>query len=415
MKTAAIELQHQLGTSWWGKRQRNLLAKVLAPLANAKIGSLTVTLPNKSQLSFGDQHDKRLAPSVILNNWKGLRKAFSGGSVGWSEAYMDGDWDCPNLAELVEWIVVNEEHFGDMLASGKTKQWLQRLQHRRNANNKRGSKRNIAYHYDLGNHFYRHWLDDSMTYSSALFDEGIDDLRSAQHRKYQRLIDELAVQSGDRVLEVGCGWGGFAEQLCQQKDASLHGITLSKEQLSYARQRIADAGLSDRAKFSLTDYRDTRDQYDHIVSIEMLEAVGEQYWPTYFDTLYARLKPGGRAAIQVITIEEKRFEGYRDNPDFIQRYIFPGGMLPSPDLFRSHASKAGFDVKSELPFGLSYAKTLAHWATAFNARWEDIVPLGFDQRFKRMWQYYLGYCEGGFRAGSIDVYQFVLEKPHCAP
>ena len=411
MKSALAQLHSELGSGWWMKPQSKLLARVLAPLANAKHGVLTITLPSGNTLSFGEHPDPRLAPHVHLHNWKSLRKALSGGSVGWSEAFMDGDWDAPNLAVLIEWVVVNEPHFGNMLESGRLKRWLQRWQHRRNANSKRGSRRNIAYHYDLGNDFYRAWLDDSMTYSSALYDEGETDLAAAQQRKYQRLIDELDIRNGQRVLEVGCGWGGFAEQLCRQRDVQLEGITLSAEQLAFARQRIAAAGLQDRASFSLTDYRDTRGEYDHIVSIEMIEAVGEEYWPTYFQTLFQRLKPGGRAAIQVITIDHQRFEGYRDTPDFIQRYIFPGGMLPSPELFRDYATKAGFGMHSELPFGVSYADTLAEWDRRFSANWADIAPQGFDERFRRMWKYYLGYCEGGFRGGSIDVYQFVLQKP----
>ena len=411
MKSALVRSNPELSSGWWVSSQGKLLARVLAPLANARRGILTLTLPNGNTLQFGEHSDARLAPHVHLHNWKSLRKALSGGSVGWSEAFMDGDWDSPNLAALIEWVVVNESDFGNMLEGGRLKRWLQRWQHRRNANSKRGSRRNIAYHYDLGNDFYKTWLDDSMTYSSALYESGVTDLGAAQQRKYQRLIDELGVKDGQRILEVGCGWGGFAEQLCRQHDVHLDGITLSEEQLAYAKQRIQDAGLQDRASFSLTDYQDTKGEYDHIVSIEMLEAVGEQYWPTYFATLFKRLKPGGRAAIQVITIDHQRFEGYRDNPDFIQRYIFPGGMLPSPELFRDYAAKAGFATHSELPFGISYADTLAEWDRTFSANWSQIAPLGFDERFRKMWKYYLGYCEGGFRAGSIDVYQFVLQKP----
>lgn len=411
MKLAHVQQQQSLTPSWWSLRQQQLLKRVLAPLAKAQTGRLSVELPNKTTLYFGDKNATGLRPSIVLHSWKPLRRALSGGSLGWSESFMDGDWDCDDLADLVEWVIVNEPHFGSLLKSGWRQRLLQRWQHWRNANNRRGSKRNIAYHYDLGNDFYRHWLDPSMTYSSALFEPGSTDLGHAQQRKYQRLIDELDLNGGEHILEVGCGWGGFAEQLCRQQNASVHGITLSREQLSYARQRIARAGLVDRAEFSLTDYRDTRGEFDHIVSIEMLEAVGEAYWPSYFDTLYARLKPGGRAAIQVITIEHRRFADYRENPDFIQRYIFPGGMLPSPQVFRHQAHQAGFQIRSEQPFGQSYAQTLAEWARAFNERWDALAKLGFDQRFKRMWQYYLGYCEGGFRGGSVDVYQFVLEKP----
>jgi cyclopropane-fatty-acyl-phospholipid synthase len=328
---------------------------------------------------------------------------------------MDGDWDSPNLAMLVEWVTVNEGEFGGMLESGKFEGALQKWRHRRNANSKRGSRRNISYHYDLGNEFYQHWLDPSMSYSAAYYRDDQQSLSEAQYDKYQRLIDFLDLKDGDRILEVGCGWGGFAEQLCQQKAVELHGITLSERQLEYAQQRlekcVALGECQGKAEFSLTDYRDTQGQYDHIVSIEMLEAVGEKYWPAYFEMLYQRLKPGGCAAIQIITIEEARFADYSRNPDFIQTYIFPGGMLPSPERFRAEALSAGLAVKNEEAFGLGYAKTLHEWTKNFHQHWEDIAPLGFDQRFKRMWDYYLGYCEGGFRGKSIDVYQFVLEKP----
>ena len=413
MKSAAIAFDTRLDTPWWGKRQQQMIAKVLAPLANAKTGVLSLTLPNGNSITFGDTPHARLNPHVRLHNWKAVRKAFTGGSLGWSEAYMDGDWDCDNLAALIEWVVINESHVGGTLDSGRLNQWVQAWRHRRNANSKRGSRRNIAYHYDLGNEFYEQWLDPSMTYSSAYFKEGSSsaDLTEGQYAKYQRLIDLLGVTDGDSVLEIGCGWGGFAEQLLRQKDVALHGITLSTEQLNYARERLQKQGLDRNAEFSLTDYRDTVGHYDHIVSIEMLEAVGEQYWPTYFDTLYQRLKPGGKAAIQIITIDESRFEQYRSNPDFIQTYIFPGGMLPSPERVEQHAAKANLKMVDQKAFGTCYADTLAQWDRAFSANWPAIEPLGFDERFKRMWHYYLAYCEGGFRAGSIDVYQFVLEKP----
>lgn len=415
MKSAAATLDGNLESGWWAKRQQQMLTKVLAPLSKASQGVLSLNLPNGSCVEFGEHPCERLNPVVTLHNWQAVRKAFTGGSVGWSEAYMDGDWDSPNLAMLVEWVTVNESEFGGMLDSGKFEGTIQKWRHRRNANSKRGSRRNISYHYDLGNAFYQHWLDPSMTYSAAYYSDENQSLGEAQYAKYQRLIDLLELKDGDRILEVGCGWGGFAEQLCQQKAVELHGITLSERQLEYAQQRLdkltSQGECKGKAEFSLTDYRDTQGQYDHIVSIEMLEAVGEKYWPTYFATLYQRLKPGGRAAIQIITIEEARFAEYSRNPDFIQTYIFPGGMLPSPERFRAEAQTAGLAVKDEEAFGLGYAKTLHEWTKNFHQQWAGIAPLGFDQRFKRMWDYYLGYCEGGFRGKSIDVYQFVLEKP----
>lgn len=411
MKSADAALETNLGSAWWAKRQQQMLAKVLAPLSTAARGVLSLNLPNGSCVEFGEHPCERLNPVVTLHNWKAVRKAFTGGSVGWSEAYMDGDWDSSDLAILVEWIAVNEAFFDGMLDSGKVKGAIQKWRHRRNANSRRGSRRNISYHYDLGNDFYQRWLDPSMTYSAAYYRDEKQSLNAAQHAKYQRLIDLLDIKNGDHILEIGCGWGGFAEQLCQQKSATLHGITLSKRQLEYAEQRLSNIKLRGSAEFSLTDYRDTEGQYDHIVSIEMLEAVGEKYWPRYFETINQRLKPGCRAAIQIITIDEARFADYNANPDFIQTYIFPGGMLPSPERFRAEAQTAGLHIQDEEAFGLGYARTLYEWAKNFNQHWAEIAPLGFDERFKRMWNYYLGYCEGGFRGKSIDVYQFVLEKP----
>lgn len=411
MKTATAALENNIGSGWWAKRQQQMVAKVLAPLANAARGVLSLTLPNGNSVEFGEHRCEHLNPVIVLHNWKAVRKAFTGGDLGWSEAYMDGDWDSPDIAMLVEWIVVNEENFGGMLDSGKVEGAFQKWRHQRNANSKRGSRRNISYHYDLGNEFYQHWLDASMTYSAAYYTSEHQTLAEAQYAKYQRIIDFLDIKDGDSILEIGCGWGGFAEQVCRQKNVSLHGITLSERQLEFAQQRLAKANTLGTADFTLTDYRDADGEYDHIVSIEMLEAVGEKYWPTYFDTVYNRLKPGGSASIQVITIEDKRFEPYSSSPDFIQTYIFPGGMLPTPDIFKEQATSAGLKVTDEEAFGMGYARTLRDWRDAFQQRWEEIVPLGFDKRFQRMWHYYLTYCEGGFRGNSIDVYQFVLEKP----
>ncbi|MEX1664317.1 class I SAM-dependent methyltransferase [Zhongshania arctica] len=411
MKTATAALENNIGSGWWAKRQQQMVAKVLAPLANASRGVLSLTLPNGNSVEFGEHSCEHLNPVIVLHNWKAVRKAFTGGDLGWSEAYMDGDWDSPDIAMLVEWIVVNEENFGGMLDSGKVEGAFQKWRHQRNANSKRGSRRNISYHYDLGNEFYQHWLDPSMTYSAAYYTSEHQTLAEAQYAKYQRIIDFLDIKDGDSILEIGCGWGGFAEQVCRQKKVSLHGITLSERQLEFAQQRLAKADTLGTADFTLTDYRDADGEYDHIVSIEMLEAVGEKYWPTYFDTVYKRLKPGGSASIQVITIEDKRFEPYSSSPDFIQTYIFPGGMLPTPDIFKEQATSAGLKVTDEEAFGMGYARTLRDWRDAFQQRWEEIVPLGFDKRFQRMWHYYLTYCEGGFRGNSIDVYQFVLEKP----
>lgn len=389
------------------------LQRLLRPLTGTGEGVLTLQLPSGEQLDFG--HDNGLLhATVVVKRWRALRRALTGGTLGWSEAYLDGDWECADITALVRWALANEQNLADVLDGHWLKRIMSRVRHRRNANSKRGSRKNIAHHYDLGNDFYQLWLDPTMTYSSALYLDSRQSLAQAQSAKYQYIVDQLAIDGPARVLEVGCGWGGFAEHLCQTTPAHVEGVTLSREQLQFARERITRAGMEQRAQFSLTDYRDTEGEYDHIVSIEMLEAVGQSYWPSYFDTLRQRLKPGGSAAIQVITIDEKRFAGYCDSPDFIQTYIFPGGMLPSIERLQAQVEQAGLNWRHAISFGDSYARTLAEWNRAFHQQWDKIAPLGFDERFKRMWRYYLEYCEGGFLAGSINVYQLFLDKPATA-
>ncbi|MBO6784522.1 MAG: class I SAM-dependent methyltransferase, partial [Alphaproteobacteria bacterium] len=284
-----------------------------------------------------------------------------------------------------------------------------RLYHRRRANTRAGSRRNIAAHYDLGNSFYARWLDPTMTYSSACFETPSESLETAQTRKFDRLADQLDLQHGDRVLEIGCGWGGFAIHAARTRGCHVTALTVSPSQAEWARKRIAEAGLDERIEVRLQDYRDVDGSFDKIASIEMFEAVGEKYWPTFFGVVADRLRAGGRAALQVITIAESRFESYRRNPDFIQMRVFPGGMLPSDDVFAAAARAAGLRVSDRDMFGRDYAETLRRWAEAFEGAWGDIVEMGFDERFRRLWRYYLSYCEAGFRAGNISVGQFRLE------
>jgi cyclopropane-fatty-acyl-phospholipid synthase len=272
--------------------------------------------------------------------------------------------------------------------------------------------RNIHAHYDLGNDFYRLWLDGSMTYSAGLFEgDHRRSLEQAQAAKYERICRQLALGPAHRVLEIGCGWGGFAEYAARTRGCRVHGVTLSTEQLAFAEKRIDAAGLSLLATFELIDYRDVEGSFDHIVSIEMFEAVGEHYWPDYFRQLHARLKRGGRAIVQTIVIADALFERYRSGTDFIQQYVFPGGMLPSPEVFARQAAGADLSVIDRLAFGGDYALTLAHWHRSFDAAWPEIAAQGFDERFRRLWRFYLAYCEAGFRSGATDVYQFLLEKP----
>jgi cyclopropane-fatty-acyl-phospholipid synthase len=288
--------------------------------------------------------------------------------------------------------------------------WLQVLRHWLNRNTRRQARKNIHAHYDLGNDFYSAWLDPSMTYSSALFDSGSNDLTSAQVRKYQSLAQEIELKSGEHVLEIGCGWGGFAEYAAKNYDARVVGLTISREQHDYAKRRIFDAGLADKVDIRMQDYRDERGQYDRIASIEMLEAVGERYWPAYFAQLRDRLRPGGAAGIQTITIQERFFDNYKREIDFIRRYVFPGGMLPTPETLKSLGEKFGVPLRAEKIFGEDYARTLSEWRGRFRTAWPQITTLGFDERFRRLWEYYLAYCEAGFRSRNIDVRQMVFTR-----
>jgi cyclopropane-fatty-acyl-phospholipid synthase len=289
-------------------------------------------------------------------------------------------------------------------------EWARMMTHKLRANTRKGSRRNIAAHYDLGNAFYSQWLDPTMTYSSAVFENPNQSLEDAQRNKWRKLAQMLDLREGMHVLEIGCGWGGFAMFAAREYGCRVTGITLSTEQLAFAKKAAAEAQFSHLVDFQLIDYRDVSGSFDRIVSIEMFEAVGEEHWPSYFRVVRDRLKPGGVAALQIITVEDRRFEEYRGQVDFIQMYIFPGGMLPSPSALKREAAQQGLGFETARTFALSYAETLRRWREVFDARWETIQPLGFDERFKRMWDYYLASCEGGFRAGSIDVGQFRLTR-----
>jgi cyclopropane-fatty-acyl-phospholipid synthase len=281
--------------------------------------------------------------------------------------------------------------------------WLQ-------SNSKTQARRNIAHHYDLGNAFYRLWLDDTMTYSSALFDTGQESLEAAQRAKYAAMVDRIGARPGEHVLEIGCGWGGFAEYAAAERGLRVTGLTISREQHDYAVARIAAAGLSDRVEIKLQDYRDERGVYDGIASIEMFEAVGQKYWPVYFRALRDRLKPGGNATLQIITVADRQWEIYRRSVDFIQKYIFPGGMLPSPEVLRQEVERAGLTVQGSLEFGPSYSQTLRRWHQTFADRWDEIAALGFDARFRRMWEFYLCSCAATFSSGMCDVTQITVTK-----
>ena len=386
----------------------------IAMLERIKGGRLTLHLPDGSEQHFGEAGGP--AASFTVHDWSVFDAALARGDVGFGEAYVDGLWDSPDPAALLTLLVNNREAIAEALHG----QWLAlvgaRLKHRFNANTRDGSRRNIMAHYDLGNDFYARWLDETMSYSAALFSD--DDARSladAQRAKYRRILRRLDIRPGQHILEIGCGWGGFAEVAAGEYGARVTGVTLSPAQLEYAQQRIAAAGLADSVELRLQDYRDLGGQFDAIVSIEMFEAVGEAYWPTYFEKLQALLPPGGRAVVQTITMREAHYEAYRKGTDFIQQHVFPGGMLPSKSLFIRGAWDKGLMVRDAFAFGGDYAKTLAVWAERFEDEWPEIDGQEsggkkFDEGFHRLWRFYLAYCEAGFASGQTDVVQFELER-----
>lgn len=367
-------------------------------LENLQGGMLELRLPDGALASFG-----KGVPGVVLevNDEAMFGRVLARGDVGFAEAYLDGQWDTPDLTGLLTLLAKNRDGLGRALYGQWSGLLAARLRHLFNRNSRAGSKRNIMAHYDLGNEFYRAWLDDTMSYSAALFSSSTDKLETAQVAKYLRILDRLQARPGERILEIGCGWGGFAA-VASQLGLPVTGLTLSPAQLDWAQQRVPEADLR------LQDYRDIKEKYEHIVSIEMFEAVGERWWPTYFATIARALQPGGRAVIQTITICDDLFPTYRKGTDFIQQYIFPGGMLPAKNEFRRQAGRQGLVVHDEFAFGLDYARTLSLWRETFEAHWPRIAALGFDDSFRRLWRFYLAYCEAGFRAGTIDVVQFEL-------
>ncbi|WP_417514062.1 class I SAM-dependent methyltransferase [Minwuia sp.] len=387
----------------WLRALRPILARIAS-------GRVILRLPDGSEQTGGSGEP---VAEIDIHDWRTLRRLLLGGELGLAKSYLAGEWRTPDLLKVFQVAQANMAGIRAAVHGTLLSRLISMTGHRRRANTRRGSRRNIAAHYDLGNGFYETWLDPTMTYSSAQFEDGANDLETAQLTKYRSICRLAGIKAGDRVLEIGCGWGGFADVATREFGATVEGITLSKEQLAYAQERARRHGFDDRASFHLTDYRDTTGEYDHIVSIEMFEAVGEENWPVYFQTVRDRLKPGGAAVVQAITIQDGIFESYRRRVDFIQKYIFPGGMLPSPQKFRDGVRSAGLAVNAENFFGGSYAQTLLEWHTRFNDAWEKIAAMpGFDQRFRRMWNFYLLYCTAGFQSGAIDVAHFRLTKPN---
>ena len=377
--------------------------------ARIRHGSLEVTLPDGRTLRLGD-NGPGPAAAMKVYHYGFASRLLRSGDIGIAEAYLRGDWDTPDLTQFLYLFCINQDWMQTMLIGMPLIRTAQTIRHWFNRNTRRQARRNIYAHYDIGNAFYSAWLDPSMTYSSALFEDDTADLTAAQNNKYRRLAEAIDLRPGQKLLEIGCGWGGFAEYAAKTFGAKVVGLTISREQRDFAQARIQAAGLNDDVEIRLQDYRDEREQYDRIASIEMIEAVGEQFWPKYFSQLRDRLLPGGLAGIQAITIQDNLFQTYRREVDFIQRYVFPGGMLPSPQILKSLGDTFGVPVIRERIFGQDYAKTLATWRNNFREAWPNLKPLGFDDRFRRLWEYYLAYCEAGFLSGNIDVRQVVFAK-----
>ncbi len=379
-------------------------------LRRIRFGKLNVEFPSGRTMTF-EGPEPGPEGRIRVRDLRLVRRVLLSGGIGLAEGYMRGEWDSPELSAALRLGAMNLKALSDLMAASPLVRMINRFRHARRANTRRGSRRNIAAHYDLGNRFYGHWLDGTMSYSSALFEDFSEPHEAAQKRKYRRLARALDLQPGDRVLEIGCGWGGFAEIAAAEFDCEVVGLTLSAEQAAFAEARMARAGLAGQVEIRLQDYRDVTGRFDKIVSIEMFEAVGEENWATYFAVVDRCLKPGGKAGLQVITIADEVFESYRRTPDFIQLYIFPGGMLPGPAAFERAVADAGLTLRDRFYFGASYAESLRRWDAAFREAWLQIQRLGFDRRFYRMWRFYLNYCEAGFDLGRIDVGQFVIERP----
>lgn len=387
------------------------LAKAAELFTDHTRGNLDLYLPDGQALRLGSDVAEGPQAKIVLRSLKPLSHLFLRGELAFAQSYMDGEWDSPDLTALFAFALANENKLSNQGLGSTLLRYFHRLRHLMNRNSRRGSKRNIAYHYDLGNDFYRTWLDDTMTYSSAMFDRNTETFEHAQQKKYRTIADMAELQPSDNVLEIGCGWGGFSELAARDIGCRIEGLTLSREQQDYAQNRYARAGVGDRAVAAYRDYRDASGTYDKIVSIEMFEAVGEENWPTYFRAIRERLKPGGIAVLQVITINDDIFEDYRKGADFIQRYIFPGGFLPSPGALAKAVSEGGLNLDQTHFFGASYARTCELWNRRFQHAWPDIERMGYDHAFKRMWEYYLSYCEVGFQAGRINVGLFKISKP----
>lgn len=378
-------------------------------LSQGKYGSITVHY-EKKKIFFHRGVLPGPSAQIRLLKKKCLDDFFLKGDLGWAESYIESNWESSNLSDFLEWGAKNFHEFSKYIRGKWFIILYLRLKHYLNRNSKTGSKKNISFHYDLGNSFYEKWLDKSMTYSSGMFKKESDDLYNAQLNKYRNLAKITDIKNNDKVLEVGCGWGGFSCFLAKNFSADVTAITISKKQYEKVKEKVFKEKLTEKINVKLTDYREIKGLYDKIVSIEMFEAVGEKYWSKYFDVLGSNLKYNGAIGLQTITIEDKFFKKYRKFPDFIQTYIFPGGMLPSIEEMSKVLKSKGLSIEKKQMFGNDYAKTLKMWSKSFENSWENIKKEGFNDAFRRMWRYYLGYCEGGFKSGNINVGQFLIKK-----
>ncbi len=383
---------------------------VFAKSVDMKNGRLDMVLPD-GRIFRAEGAGQGPVAEIHIHNVDVFARLIREGDLGFCEAYLDGWWSTPDLQAFLDLVHAGNDDIYDGFLGLKIARAYERFRFWLQSNSKSQARKNISYHYDLGNDFYKLWLDDTMTYSSALFQTGQESLEAAQIAKYASMVDQMGAQPGDHVLEIGCGWGGFAEYAARERGLKVTGLTISREQHDYAVDRIARAGLSDQVEIKMQDYRDETGVYDGIASIEMFEAVGEKYWPAYFKTLRDSLKPGKQATLQIITVQHRRWQIYRNTVDFIQKYIFPGGMLPSPVVLREEVQKAGLEVAGSIEFGESYSQTLRRWYDTFNDRWDEVAALGFDDRFRRMWNFYLTSCAATFHFRNCDVTQITVRKP----
>ncbi|WP_312164458.1 cyclopropane-fatty-acyl-phospholipid synthase family protein [Phenylobacterium sp.] len=382
-------------------------ARLLA--LNWRAGTLTFTTPSGRELRIKGSEPGAEA-RIIVHDFAFMRRVLAAGDIGFAEGYMAGEWDTPDLSAVLCAMSLNFDRLARFFLGNPLMRAVNFVGHRLHANTRKGSRKNIHAHYDLGNAFYSQWLDRTMTYSSARYERRGQPLDQAQTNKYRSLAHGMGLETDQSVLEIGCGWGGFAEFAAKEVGAKVTGITISQEQFDFARKRIFDQGLNERAEIRMIDYRDVEGRFDRVASIEMFEAVGERYWPTYFGKIQQVLNPGGRAGLQIITIRDEIFDAYRRRADFIQKYIFPGGMLPSEARLKSETTRAGLAWTGITRFGQDYADTLAEWGKRFESAWDEIATLGFDARFRKLWRFYLSYCEAGFRTERTNVVQLSLAK-----